>query len=73
MLRDCYTKFIQKFEDIYMRQAQPIIHYQNGQANPPCPGKIWPESFIWIVLFNNDSHKSPKVELMEIVRLNPSH
>lgn len=29
---------------------------------PPCPGKIFPESFKFVFLFRNESNKSPAIE-----------
>ena len=34
---------------------------------PPCPGRIFPESFISAVLLNNDSVRSPNTPAIEMI------
>ncbi len=41
------------------------INASNLSNIPPCPGKIFPVSFISILRLNNDSNKSPKTANIE--------
>ena len=42
-------------------------------STPPCPGKIYPESFTPSSLLNMDSIKSPKVPVIITTAANPIH